>query len=248
MEESLERFKDGHYYSYITEEFPDRKQFPNFYDAKRIEIILEPGDMLELPAGWYHLVLSEEPDPETGLNVAVNFWYKTDNWDVTHFDRKYPIKTTHTIHTMIDYFKFLKTMNDRKLLCSSSESGCFTLPRVRWIHDDTIKCTDHYLTFNEFYEKRNSDEHWYMWSAPDTRLAPYKPLLYEGATLEKASWWVNFGNVHTTLHCDGYDNLLCQISGRKRIILFPHSEWSKLHLINPYHPEFIQKVLTTLDP
>ena len=68
----MERFEGGHRYSYITTEFPDRKQFPKFYEAKRIEIILEPGDMLYLPAGWYHWVFSEDPDPDTGLNVALN--------------------------------------------------------------------------------------------------------------------------------------------------------------------------------
>lgn len=247
MNEWSQRFEVGHRYSYITEEFPDRKQFPKFYEAKRLEIILEPGDMLELPSGWYHWVFSEDPDPETGLNVAINYWYK-DTWDLTQLDRNPPIKTTHKIHKTIDYFNFLKTLGDDQLFCSMSNTGCFTLPKARWIQNDTVKCSDHYLTFNEFYEKRNSGEHWYLWGFPDKRLEPYKPLLYKDRVLSSVNWWVNFGNVNTAMHYDGTNNLLCQIAGRKRLVLFPQSEWPNLYLINPYPPEFIHHVQKLLNP
>lgn len=234
----LQRFDIGHRYSYITSEFPDKTQFPRFYEAKRIEIILEPGDMLYLPAGWYHWAFSEEPDPVTGLNVAINYWYET-NWSLTDLDREPPIKTTHNIHKTIDYFNFLKTLGDKKLSCSTSDTGCFTLPSVRWIQNDTVKCFDYFLTWNEFYDKRHSNEHWYLWGMNDNRLRNYDPSIKSNLNLEFSSWWVNFGNVNTALHYDSQDNLLCQIAGRKRLILFPHSEWSNLYLINPYPPDFI---------
>jgi Cupin-like domain len=239
----LQRFETGQRYSYITDEFPDKKQFPKFYDAKRIDITLEPGDMLHLPAGWYHWVFSEEPDPETGLNVAINYWYK-DNWNMAHLDRDPPIKTTHTIHKSIEYMNFLKTFGDKKMYCSSSDNGCFTLPSVRWIQNDAVKCEDHYLSFNEFYEKRNTKEHWYLWAIPDDRLKAYDPKIEQTWELKQnANWWVNFGHVNTAMHYDSTQNLLCQIAGKKRLILFPHSEWSKLYLINPYPPEFIYNIL-----
>jgi hypothetical protein len=242
MSNWLERFLIGHRYSYITTEFPDRHQFPKFYEAKRTEIILEPGDMLLIPPGWYHWVFSEEPDQNTGLNVAINYWYK-DIWDITHLDRDPPIKTTHNIHKTLDYMNFLKTLGDEKLYCSSSNTGCFTLPSARWIQNDTIKCEDNYLNFNEFYKKRTSDEHWYLWGFPDGRLKSYDPKLNPEWELSTSNWWVNFGNVDTAMHYDGANNLLCQISGKKRVVLFPHSEWSKLYLINPYPPEFIHYIL-----
>ena len=241
MSNWLQRFEIGHRYSYITNEFPDKKQFPKFYDAKRIEITLEPGDMLDLPAGWYHWVFSEEPDPETGLNVAINYWYE-DNWNITHLDRDPPIKTTHTIHKSIEYMNFLKTFGDKKIQCSSSDTGCFTLPCVRWIQNDTVKCDDYYMSFNEFYEKCKSGENWYLWAIRDDRLIPYDPKMDERMKLKSSNWWVNSGNVNTVMHYDSTSNLLCQISGKKRIVLFPHSEWSKLYLINPYPPEFIHNV------
>ena len=239
----FERFETGHRYSNIVDEFPDRHQFPKFYEAKRIEIILEPGDMLYIQPGWYHWVFSEEPDHNTGLNVAINYWYR-DNWNITHLDRDPPIKTTHTIHKSIDYMNFLNTLGDRKLYCSASNTGCFTLPRVRWRHDDIVKCTDHYLSFNEFYEKRTSGDHWYMWANADDRLKPYDPKIDPNWELYKnVNWWVNFGNVNTAMHYDDTLNLLCQIAGKKRVVLFPHSEWANLYLINPYPPDFIAYIL-----
>jgi hypothetical protein len=242
----FDRFRTGHQYSYITEEFPDRKYFPKFYEAKRLEIILEPGDMLEIPPGWYHWVFSEEPDPITGLNVAINYWYE-EKWSMDEVDKEPPIKTTHNIHKTIDYLNFLKTLGDEKLYCSTSDTGCFTLPKVRWIHNDTAKCTDHYLTFSEFYEKKNSGKHWYIWGVTDDRLKPYKPSLYKDKKIRTVNWWINFGNVNTSMHFDSTINSLCQIAGRKRLVLFPHSEWPNLYLINPYPPEFIIEILNNLN-
>lgn len=243
MSSWFERFLIGHQYSNIVDEFPDRRQFSKFYQAKRIEIILEPGDMLYIQPGWYHWVFSEDADPETGLNVAINYWYK-DNWNISHLDRDPPIKTTHSIHKIIDYMSFLKTLGDKKLYCTTSDTGCFTHPKVRWIHGDIVKCTDHYLKFDDFYKKRTSGDNWYIWGLPDDRLKLYDPKFYPHWELSKsANWWVNFGNVNTPLHYDDSHNLLCQIAGRKRIILFPHSEWINLYLINPYPPEFINHIL-----
>lgn len=39
--------------------------------------MLEEGDVLYLPAYWHHEVKSH-PDPEEGLNIAVNYWFKNE--------------------------------------------------------------------------------------------------------------------------------------------------------------------------
>ena len=38
-----------------------------------LSVIVEPGDMLYLPAMWHHQV--EQIDDENGLCIAVNYWY-----------------------------------------------------------------------------------------------------------------------------------------------------------------------------
>lgn len=49
---------------------PDVDRFPGARRARAIELSLEPGEMLFLPAFWWHYVQS------FGLNIAVNFWYE----------------------------------------------------------------------------------------------------------------------------------------------------------------------------
>jgi [protein]-arginine 3-hydroxylase / protease len=48
---------------------PDLGKFPRFSEAKPLEVITEPGEILFLPAGWWHSPVG------IGLNIAVNFWW-----------------------------------------------------------------------------------------------------------------------------------------------------------------------------
>jgi len=56
-------------FSPVDAERPDLDRFPLFARARPIEIVLEPGELLFLPAGWWHQVRSL--DPAISLNV---FW------------------------------------------------------------------------------------------------------------------------------------------------------------------------------
>jgi len=59
--------------SHINIEKPDINKFPKFKKAKGIECMLEPGEMLFIPAFWWHQVHSLEQ-----LNIAINFWWKAN--------------------------------------------------------------------------------------------------------------------------------------------------------------------------
>lgn len=48
---------------------PDLKRFPLYAHTSPMECIVRPGEMLYLPAMWYHRVAQK------GLTVAVNYWY-----------------------------------------------------------------------------------------------------------------------------------------------------------------------------
>lgn len=52
---------------------PDLDEFPKFARARRLECTLRPGDVLFMPAFWWHEVQSR-PDPKERRNLAVNFW------------------------------------------------------------------------------------------------------------------------------------------------------------------------------
>lgn len=55
------------------EAFAER-EFPGFLRLKKMEVLLKPGDMLYLPAGWFHEVTSfgDEASPQ---HVALNWWF-----------------------------------------------------------------------------------------------------------------------------------------------------------------------------
>ena len=53
---------------------PDLQRFPRFARARRVRCSLGPGDVLFMPAFWWHEVQSY-PDEEERRNLAVNFWY-----------------------------------------------------------------------------------------------------------------------------------------------------------------------------
>ncbi|XP_003387667.2 PREDICTED: jmjC domain-containing protein 7-like [Amphimedon queenslandica] len=58
---------------------PDYKRFPLFRKAKRLQCVLRPGDVLFMPAFWWHEVQSY-PDPIQHRNLAINYWYA-----ITHY-------------------------------------------------------------------------------------------------------------------------------------------------------------------
>ena len=51
---------------------PDLNQFPEFVHAQGLEFLLQPGEMLYLPAGWSHQVENIEE------SLMVNFWLLRD--------------------------------------------------------------------------------------------------------------------------------------------------------------------------
>ncbi|CAK9098561.1 Hypoxia-inducible factor 1-alpha inhibitor (Factor inhibiting HIF-1) (FIH-1) (Hypoxia-inducible factor asparagine hydroxylase) [Durusdinium trenchii] len=59
---------------------PDLQSFPRFQELKGqgIEAILEPGDLLHIPPGWWHHV-EMMPSPK-GEVVSFNFWYPPPTW------------------------------------------------------------------------------------------------------------------------------------------------------------------------
>mmetsp|Transcript_41898 Transcript_41898/g.97016 ORF Transcript_41898/g.97016 Transcript_41898/m.97016 type:complete len:120 (+) Transcript_41898:139-498(+) len=48
---------------------PDLERFPDFARAGVVEVSVRRGEMLYLPAMWYHQV------EQRGLTVAVNYWH-----------------------------------------------------------------------------------------------------------------------------------------------------------------------------
>lgn len=239
----IEQFFSDTQYSRLYEEFPDKDIYPKFYEAKKHEVILEEGEMLHIPAGWFHWVFSEKPGKEN-LNVAINYWYKT-HWEFGHycthnfFKFKYP--------QTIDYMKMLGDLKENFLLVSQSPKRYFPEQRVRHYFPH-IPCTEKFMTFKQFCEDPADDL--YLSSFGDPRLgSTYAPQWCSSSNLVQGSgrWWINKGNVTTGLHYDASDNWLHQLSGTKRIILFSPNDHDKLYLINHYNHHFLKRLQMLID-
>jgi lysine-specific demethylase 8 len=57
-------------FSPVEVEHPDLERHPDFTRAKRYQVTLEPGDVLYIPAGWWHYVKGME----VGISIS-NWWY-----------------------------------------------------------------------------------------------------------------------------------------------------------------------------
>lgn len=49
-------------------------EFPGFLSLNKMEVWLEPGDMLYLPCGWFHEVTSFS-DSTSNVHIALNWWF-----------------------------------------------------------------------------------------------------------------------------------------------------------------------------
>ena len=62
-------------FSSIYEPYPLKiDYFYVFYDAKNIVVDIKENEMLLIPAGWFHFVLSENVDIVDKLNVAISYF------------------------------------------------------------------------------------------------------------------------------------------------------------------------------
>jgi hypothetical protein len=61
-------FSETPHYSRVDAQEPDLTHFPAFRDAAGYDITLQRGQMIYIPTGCWHQVITEEP------SVAINFW------------------------------------------------------------------------------------------------------------------------------------------------------------------------------
>lgn len=219
-------------YSQIKDRYPDPKVFPNFYKAKRMEFILRPGEMIFIPTGMFHFVFSEDPDPETGLCAAINFWYNSNKGDEGDPDEK-PKFGWHDLHLKFDEIR--KYIGPIKIHLHSSTTKCFPPFFMKHRFPNVSTCD---MTFDEFYEARNPQHYisQFKCSKFDELAIPHN------YPLRDSSIWINWGDCYTLPHYDGMDNWLCQLKGTRRVILVPQNERDLMYILNPYSPKLLTKL------
>ncbi len=237
-DENLHQFYTDRRYSSITEKYPDPKIYPDFYKANRMEYILRPGEMIFIPAGMFHFVHSEDPDPETGLCVAINFWYHHSHGEGN--DEGDPNEKIKFGWHNINFDEILPIIKEKKeIKCIRSETNCFP-PLFANRSFPAIKKNS--ISFEEFCNNKNKNEYitQFICTEIEKFKIPYKHKLRESAL------WINWGNCYTIPHYDGMDNWLCQLKGTRRVILVPQDERDLLYIINPYPISFIKSTYKLL--
>lgn len=226
-------FFDERKYSFLPEEFPDSNVYPLYSKATKTEIVLEEGEMVFIPAGWWHHVFSEEVG-ESGVNIAFNFWYNCpEDFDEGVSGKEIPYKKLSGL-SVPDPMSLLKSTTNLRVFKSTSRR--FTSDRISYKYPGTLEVVN--MTFDEFMKK---DPYTYVLQFNLLALDDYAPT--HTTKLKESSIWANFGNVYSHLHYDLYDNYLCQVQGSRRVILFPPEDRDYLYPLNPY-PLSILKQLT----
>jgi hypothetical protein len=224
-------------YSMIEDEFPDKEKFPLYYKAHKQEFIINPGQMLFIPPGWFHFVFSEDPDPETGLNFAINFWYDPSE---TFIDGVSGFKGPYVADSPIpkvDPGDIFRPLGILKVWRSPNKDIFYSSTLVTRCIENGSR--NEFMTYDEFYETKN----------PEYYVLQYQNIPEIDALVPKhdtplinSSCWLNFGNTKTLMHYDGMDNWLCQVQGRKRILLFPPEDRDLLYTFNREPHSIIRKI------
>jgi hypothetical protein len=75
--ESAHMYNDQHRYSPVDLDAPDLERFPEVADVTIFETTIGPGEMLFVPAGWWHTVRA--------LDVSITITFPNFIWDTDHY-------------------------------------------------------------------------------------------------------------------------------------------------------------------
>lgn len=226
MSLTIQNFFDDCRYCKMMSHDPDPKEFPLYYKAKKYEYVLNPGERLFIPRGWFHFVDSCELDPVHKMNIAVNFWHISSG-------TPRPKVKWHTI-TQEKVFKELFKKPVRTLRSTNGKYPSTTIKhyfKEMNVHFETIDFADFLQIENPQY-----------YIAQHQLTDPEFTLDENIGKINSINVWLNRGDCNTLMHNDGSDNWFCQVIGRKRVILCAPEEQPNLYTFNPYPQYLIDQI------
>jgi hypothetical protein len=224
---NIENFFDDARYSRVPCLDPDPKEFPLYYKARKYEYLLNPGERLFIPAGWFHFVDSRELDPNAGMNIAVNFWFNS------RANESLPRVKRHAITTE----DVLRELRKKAIRCLRSYNGIFPSTTIQH-HFPDMKIKFENMSFDDFLEL-NNPQYYIAQNKLENSDLKIDETFDESLSMNV---WFNRGPCTTLMHHDGQDNWLCQVIGKKRVILFAPSEQPNLYTFNPYPSYLLQQL------
>lgn len=253
-------FHTRRFSSYVHKN-PCCNEYPNYYNAKRFEVILNEGDALYIPSGWFHHIYSETTT--SNINMSINFWTDTNKNEKNIFQQSY----THIEH--IPSLDISSNFNYDMHVANSQPFTFFTsinnksITTLHHVFNNILlnNCKQSNNTFVSHLIDLNPDDKYSYISFTDflNQTELYNYVLGNNIShhLNNHSWiqslmpsflknkniyshvWLNHGHVSTRNHYDIYENVLLQVYGSKRVLLSPPDERNNLYMINPYPLDFI---------
>jgi ribosomal protein L16 Arg81 hydroxylase len=229
---------------------PDLGTYPLFRKAVFATVDLHPGDMLYIPTRWWHWVTSFDRNlalslwhaadrragapAETGVSETVDVITDPSLFS-SYFPRKQPVVVRPA---GVPEWPAFRTWTDEHLLEASGDRK----HNVEIAADRHLRFTQgshrtrvEPLTLREFLERTKAGAEYHYLAQNDAipKLLPAEwsiPAFWKacfGDDAFRAPFWYCFGGregVVSPLHFDYYENLLVQIAGSKRILLFAPSQ------------------------
>ena len=236
---------------------PDLTVYPLFAKAIHAEVILEAGDMLYIPRRWWHWVTSYDRNIALSIWHAADrrsMSLPLDADDLSQIDA-----VTDSCHFTSHYFgmkepvllrtdhirrwpAFTKWTDDylRAVIGGKRHHvGISPDPHLQVIEGDH-RTRAEVMSFNEFLDRSLtfSEYHYFGqdevapgllqgdWSIPDFWSDCFPDNEFHPAL------WFTFGReegITSSLHFDHYENLLAQVTGRKRVLLFSPAQTPYLY-------------------
>ena len=214
-----EEFFHERRYSPIESEFPCPLQYPLYYKAHKQVHVIEPGQKLYIPFGWFHMVYSEGDE----LNVAVNFF--TDvKFRIK--EAQYTPETPRVEKSELPPIDILKVFGNNQVKIIHTKTGLFASDFLKSKYGSIITTKE--KTIQEFLKDKDRGDY----------------IMQNKCSIPGGNIWINWGCIRTLLHYDTSSNWLHQVSGRKRVILFPPEDRPLLYTLNPYPVELVQQLVS----
>lgn len=253
IESFLQTYQERRF-SLVPNPYANSGLYEDYGKCKKTIVDIDPGEMLFIPAGWFHYVISEE-DKKTNLNMAISYFTHHDNCIDCELDKNQIFKNLEEISinnldynkyknlsqpfVIRDYFKYnkrfslldlqkdkIKKMYPKKVMVTKSNKSLFASNYISKHFPDC--CEEKEMLFDDFLNSNNKS-YYLIQGEQKIKEIPY---FLEKERHSSFSSWINFGDCYTVLHYDCSNNVLMQIFGKKKIILIPPSEYKSLHLIN----------------
>jgi hypothetical protein len=256
-------------FSLIPNPYANLGLYEDYGKCQKTIVDIEPGEMLFIPAGWFHYVISEQ-DKKTNLNMAISYFTHHNNCVDCDLDKNQNFKDLEEVsikNLIYDKYKnFSQPFVIRDYFKHNKQFSLLNMPKdkIKKIYPQKVKvteskkplfasnfvkkhfpgcCEEKEMLFDEFLNSNNKSCY-LIQSEHNIKEIPY---FLEKEKFQSINSWINFGDCYTALHYDCFNNILMQIYGKKKVILIPPSEYKSLHLINTMDTKLLCKIKTILN-